>query len=786
MMYRYRHYAYMIAASGLLINYALLFSYRHNESMLAAMGPLLNMIPALLTTAVLAIVASQCSGRTRTFWTLLALSHFCYGCSIFVLLLPVQHAPFATAIVGYDDFFWILHNVLILIALLLLSRRNLRGLGKIRFLLDTSIFMLTIVAMSWALIVEPIMQRSLDADHSNWGILLVNLSYPIVELVLIFMLVLLLFARVDQQYSRTGWLLMWSLLVFAAADMVYFYMLEHGLYRSGSLIDPLWSISLMLTAFAGIHFLKQPVAQDILPVLYAFEAKLSVKRLLPYVSVTLLLMIVVVTQFGSFSILLFSCVLGILLISIRQVLSLSENDILLRRLRQHLRLSDHAARHDELTGLPNRRQFYEQLQTQVEAAAGKRELAVLFFDFDRFKYVNDSLGHAAGDRILQMAAERFRNQLSVDRSLARLGGDEFILLIDPLQGHAHVERVVDEIKQCLQEPMNIDGHLLYISVSIGVAIYPQDGITLDELVKNADAAMYEAKKSARQEAVFFTDAIGAHYGNRLHLESSLRSVLCRNELELYYQYQVRLDNGQIEGMEALLRWKHPELGIISPLEFIPIAEETGLIIPIGAWVLRTACEQQRLWQQLGYGNFRMSVNVSPHQFHDEHLAERFLEIMAETGMEPQQLVLEITESLAIHNVERVIIQLNKLRERGVQLAIDDFGSGYASLAYVKQLRPSLLKIDRSFVSCIDDVDEDCRMAEAIVALGKALHIHVLAEGVETEAQLKFLKTAGCDEIQGYYVNRPMPAAEVSQQLEAAGHSFYIVKQLLHHLDRSKP
>ncbi len=783
-MYRYRHFAY-IAAAALMVNYVILFIFRQNENVLAWIVPLLNIIPPLLTTVILFTVTYQCKGHNRIFWGLLTASHLCYSASIFSSSILHTNSSLIPSIFGTSDFFWMLHNLFIFVALLLLGQRSLRGVGKIQFLLDTSIFMITVVAISWALIVEPMMWRNIHENGGNWAYLLVNLSYPLVELVLIFMLVLLLFIRVDRQHNHVGWLLMWSLLVFAAADMIYFYMLEHGLYRIGSLIDPLWSASLLLSALAGIQFLKQPPAQEILPVAYAFNAKGWIKRFLPYASVTVLLFIVIPRQFASFDMLLLSCMLGILLLSIRQLLSLSENDTLLLRLRQHLRLSDHAARHDELTGLPNRRQFYEQLQQRMEAAEGEHELAVLFFDFDRFKYINDSLGHAAGDCVLQMAAERFRSHISDNIMLARLGGDEFVLLLDPMQDHAHVEHVVSRIGQCLQEPLDMNGHPLYISVSIGIAIYPQDGRTPDELVKNADAAMYEAKKNAQQEAVFFTNAIGIHYENRLGLESSLRGVLCRQELELYYQYQVGLDNGQIEGMEALLRWKHPELGFISPLDFIPIAEETGMIIPIGDWVLRTACEQQRVWKEQGYGDFRMSVNVSPYQFHDEQLAERFLEIIAETGIEPGRLVLEITESLAIHNVERVIMQLDKLRACGVQLAIDDFGSGYASLAYLKQLRPSILKIDRSFVSCIDDMDEDCRMAGAIVALGKALHIHVLAEGVETEAQLQFLKETGCDEIQGYYVNRPMPESEISQQLESAGNSFYIVKRLLDNLDRAK-
>ncbi len=783
-MHRYRQFAYT-AAIGILMNYLLLIIFRQNDNVLTWLTPILNMIAPLLTTAILSIVTYRCRGESRIFWGLLTASHLCYGFSIVASSILHMNPSLVSSIFSFSDFFWMLHNLFIFVALLLLGQRSLRGLGKIQFLLDTSIFMLTVVAISWALIVEPIMWRSINENGGNWAYLLVNLSYPLVELVLIFMLVLLLFVRVDRQHNRVGWLLMCSLLVFAAADMSYFYMLEHNMYRMGSLIDPLWSASLLLSALAGLEFLKQPPSQEVLPVAYASHARGWVKRVLPYVSVTVLLFFVIPRQFSSFDMLLLSCMLGILLLSIRQLLSLSENDTLLLRLRQLLRLSDNAARHDELTGLPNRRQFYEQLQRRIEAAEDKHELAVLFFDFDRFKYINDSLGHAAGDRVLQMAAERFRSHLSDELMLARLGGDEFILLLDPMQDRTHVERVVDKIRHCLQEPLDMNGHPLYISVSIGVAIYPQDGLTLDELVKNADAAMYEAKKNARQEAVYFTNAIGAHYENRLGLESSLRGALCRQELELYYQYQVRLDNGQIEGMEALLRWKHPELGFISPLDFIPIAEETGLIIPIGEWVLRSACEQQRIWKEQGYGDFRMSVNVSPYQFHDDQLADRFLEIIAETGIEPTQLVIEITESLAIHNVERVVVQLDKLREWGVQLAIDDFGSGYASLAYVKQLRPSILKIDRSFVCCIDDMDEDCRMAGAIVALGKALHIHVLAEGVETEAQLQFLKETGCDEIQGYYVNRPMPASEISQQLESAGNSFYIVKSLLDNLDRAK-
>ncbi len=783
-MYRYRRYVYIMVAAGLVINYMLLGIFHQKGQIAPEINVILNIIPPILTTAILTFVAYRCSGKVRLFWSLLAASHFCYGCSIVAGFICSLQMPRVTPVFGYADFFWMLHNVLIFVALLSLSRRSLRGVGKVQFLLDTSIFMLTIVAISWVWIVEPMMWRSIQEGGGNWVYLLVNLSYPIMELGLIFMLVLLLLARVDRQHTSVGLLLMCSLLIYAVADMIYFYMIEHGLYQIGSWIDPFWSLSLLLCAVAGIQFLERPSSQDVLSVVYRSDSTHWLKRLLPYASITLLLGMIVTTQFESFDMLLISCVLGVLLISVRQVLSLSENDMLLQRLRQHLRWSDYAAKHDELTGLPNRRQFYEQLQKHMDAARDQHELAVLFFDFDRFKYINDSLGHAAGDRILKMAATRFRHDLPDDVSIARLGGDEFILLIDPMQDHQHVEEIVQKVRHCLEEPMNIEGRHVYISASIGIAIYPQDGSTLDELVKNADAAMYEAKKNAQPGAVFFTDDIGAHYNNRLGLESSLRSVLCHNELELYYQYQVRLDNGEIEGVEALLRWNHPKLGFISPLEFIPIAEETGLIIPIGEWVLRAACMQQCIWKDMGYGDLRMSINVSPYQFHDEQLADHFLQIIHETGIDPQRLVLEITESLAIHNMDHAIVQLDKLRAHGVQLAIDDFGSGYASLAYVKQLRPSLLKIDRSFVSCIDNLNEECRMAGAIIALSKALHIHVLAEGVETEEQLQFLQANGCDEIQGYYVNRPMPESQITQQLEESGRSLYIVKRLLDHLDQT--
>lgn len=425
------------------------------------------------------------------------------------------------------------------------------------------------------------------------------------------------------------------------------------------------------------------------------------------------------------------------------------------------------AYHDGLTTLPNRSSFSLILgQGIARARRESRQLAVLFIDLDRFKNINDTLGHDAGDAMLREVGKRLRHCVRQSDTVARLGGDEFVILLDEISAPGHVAKVARKILADIGSPLDINGQEFRVSASIGVSIFPLDGSDEQTLMKNADIAMYHAKQEGRNNCQFHSETMDTHSLERLALESSLRRALERNEFELHYQAKISLDTSRMTGMEALLRWRHPDLGMLPPAQFIPIAEETGLIVPIGYWVIRTACLQNRAWQDRGLPPMRVAVNLSARQFTDESLTRSIAAILKETGMDPVWLELEITESLIMHNVGRTMQVLTTLGNLGIRIAIDDFGTGHSSLAYLKRFPIDTLKIDRSFISDLPGDAEDKAITTAIIAMGKSLDLTVVAEGVETQDQLDCLRALGCDEFQGYYSNRPLPAAQFVALLQA--------------------
>ena len=429
---------------------------------------------------------------------------------------------------------------------------------------------------------------------------------------------------------------------------------------------------------------------------------------------------------------------------------------------------EHQANYDALTGLPNRNLLHDRLKQAVFAQRQHRSIAVVFIDLDHFKFINDSLGHSAGDRLLRQMADRLREAVRDGDTVSRLGGDEFILVLNDQPTEDIVFRGMQRIIAKVSEPVVLEGQELTVTCSAGISLYPQDGPDVDTLLKNADAAMYRAKDHGRNNFQFYTAEMNKLVNERLSLEANLRRAVERDELVLHYQPKHDLRTGAIVGVEALLRWSHPEWGLVYPDRFVPLAEETGLIGPIGEWVLRTACAQNRAWQDAGLPPVVMSVNLSPRQFRQDALFKTVARILAETGLQPEFLEMEITESMVMHNMEASIAILKGMRELGVQLSVDDFGTGYSSLAYLKTLPIGILKIDRSFVHDINGrADGDGLLARAIISLGHSLKLKVIAEGVETESQLEFLKSHECDEAQGYYFSKPVPPDECARLLAVA-------------------
>ncbi len=431
---------------------------------------------------------------------------------------------------------------------------------------------------------------------------------------------------------------------------------------------------------------------------------------------------------------------------------------------------EHQARHDSLTGLPNRTLLRDRLHDMLSRAPWRKSgLAVLFLDLDRFKTINDTLGHAVGDLLLKEVAVRLTSVVRYGDTVARLGGDEFVVMLADVAQPHDVVGVTQKILEVLSKPFLFDGHELSVSTSIGVSLYPADGEDPDVLLKNADAALYQAKEQGRNNCQYYSRDMNAKVEKRLQMERWLRHAVERNELVLHYQPRVNLKSGRITGVEALVRWRHPDLGTIPPEEFIPLAEDTGLITSIGEWVLRTACAQHRAWQAAGLLPIRIAVNLSARQLRQPNLVERIRHALTDTGQSAQLLELELTESMLMTHAETAIKTLGELDAMGVSLSIDDFGTGYSSLSYLNRLPIRTLKIDRSFICNMTHNPKDATIVAAITSLGHSLQLNVVAEGVETNAQLQFLQSIRCDEMQGYVFSKPLPAEDLIAFLRARPH-----------------
>ena len=438
------------------------------------------------------------------------------------------------------------------------------------------------------------------------------------------------------------------------------------------------------------------------------------------------------------------------------------------------------AYYDSLTGLPNRALFKKYLRRAlVYAERYEQKLAVLFLDLDLFKRFNDTLGHTVGDLLLKAVTDRLvaslRSNERVSRkvgheasfSVARLGGDEFVVLLARIKEVPDAAKTTRHILSAFSDPFVIEGHEVFITASIGISLYPFDGQDIETLLKNADTAMYHAKSRGRNNYQFYSESMNSMALERLTLENNLRKALEREEFVLYYQPKLNTQTGKIAAIEALIRWQHPDLGLVLPSEFIPLAEETGLIVPIGEWVLQTACIQNRAWQDAGFRPLRIAVNLSSVQFRQpSRLIQAIRNALSSTGLAPDLLELELTESIIMENEQESIDILKQLKAMGLTISIDDFGTGYSSLSYLRQFPVDALKIDRSFLEGGTDDPGNSSLTAAIILMAHTLNLKAIAEGVETEEQLNFLRTLGCDEVQGFLVGRPLPGSEFTDLLKS--------------------
>jgi diguanylate cyclase (GGDEF)-like protein len=426
----------------------------------------------------------------------------------------------------------------------------------------------------------------------------------------------------------------------------------------------------------------------------------------------------------------------------------------------------HMARHDTLTGLPNRSLIDDRLAQAIDAAQRRNgTVAVAFIDLDGFKLVNDGLGHNAGDELLKVVAGRMSDCVRASDSVGRFGGDEFVLVLPEVSEGGGAPAIIERIREAVVEAIVLGGKEVRVSCSIGVAMYPRDGADADTLLMNADAAMYRAKELGKNNCQFYAREMNASIEEKLVLLEGLRAALREGQFRLLYQPKVDLRTGRIFGAEALVRWLHPQHGVIGPDRFIPLAEESGMIVALGEWVMQTACRQNMAWQLAGLAPLRVSVNVSARQFEEPRLAERVARALSDSGLAAHWLELEVTESLIMRDLQRSVDTMRELKAMGVALSIDDFGTGYSSLSALKSFPIATLKIDKSFVRDLANSIDDQAIASAIIALAHRLNMRVIAEGVETEQQRSFLRDNGCDEMQGYLFSEPIPADQLQRMLE---------------------
>jgi diguanylate cyclase (GGDEF)-like protein len=426
---------------------------------------------------------------------------------------------------------------------------------------------------------------------------------------------------------------------------------------------------------------------------------------------------------------------------------------------------NHLIHHDSLTSLPNQLLLREQLNRVLAQANYSDQLVpILALSLNRFSQINSTLGHSFGDLLLKAVAKRLITCVSENDTVARLQADRFAIILATIEQRQEAANVAQTILNTLSQPFFLNSHEVFITPNIGIACYPFNGSDIDTLICNANIARDLARKQEGNSYHFYTANMSAQSSNQLALETSLRHALERAEFQVYYQPQADLQTGQIVGMEALLRWQHPDQGLVSPTEFIPLAEQNGLMIPIGEWVLKTACRQTKIWQAAGFPHLHIAVNLSGCQFSQQNLGKRLVQILEDTGLDPKCLELELTESILIKNVEVTIITLNRLRALGIQISVDDFGTGYSSLSYLKKFPIDTLKIDQSFIRNILNDSKNTAITTAMIQMARSLGLKVIAEGVETEAELSFLYQQQCDEVQGYLISRPVPAKEFERLL----------------------
>lgn len=742
-----RRMAILVAGVTLISIYLLNGLFQADGRLLAVTGALVQSVAVLLSTCCLIVTYRKASGYRRVTWLCLLLG----GISSFIGHMGFYAQPLLfhtqAPISGWPNVFLLLQALLYGLAVFVEFANHFHTNKRICHYIDVLIVLTAAFALCWQWMIQLFMHTS-----SNTGSLLFALFYPLADVGILCGIISIFLVTQRIAFPATLSLLGAGMLLQTIADLGYLHAGATGVALIGGGFAALRAVALLIFGLAGLYIIADHhdgIRADKGQKHLSGNKGLIVRLVIPYIFV-LILFITMFAHADNSKAAMIGSLICVCLIMLRQVLTRIENQAL----------------HDTLSGLPNRRLFEDRLASSLERAQKNQgKVAVLLLDLDRFKNVNDSLGHSFGDKLLMHVAVKLYEWVAQSDTICRLSGDEFAILLEGFAETHHLQETVEKLVQQFNRPFRLDQQELHFTASIGISVFPYDGQDPETLLRHAETAMFRVKKAGKNHYQFFDQTMAD--SSRFELEHALRKALEREEFLVYYQPRVSSQGNRIVGMEALLRWHRPNHGIVSPGEFIPLAEETGLIIPIGEWVLRTACFQTKRWLDEGLPPLRVAVNLSAMQFKQGDLVAMIERILSESQLEPQYLELEITESVAMQDVKTATEKLKLLEQMGVEISIDDFGTGYSSLRYLGQFPINTLKIDRSFVREITHNPNHVAIVTAITALGRSLQLKVLAEGVEQDDQLEVLRRIGCQEMQGYYYSPPLPAEQFAALLISA-------------------
>ncbi|MBM7605060.1 diguanylate cyclase (GGDEF)-like protein [Metabacillus crassostreae] len=731
--------------------YVWILTMRSNESILIVGTTFFVLLGNIISLTWLINTYKRVKGNEKYFWLLLSLGVLTSFISNVIWYIEgingVVHLP------SWTNLLWVFTYLLYLAALIFKMILLKHTVDYRPYMFNLVIFMTVAIALSIHYLIEPIWIQS----NYLIGVTILTIAYPIFDLGIIFSAVYLYYISRNTQLKRSYLYITLAFTLQILADSIYVYLLHLEIYQIGSIFDPFWTISILLLGIAGLQFENESSTHKIIEK----EPLSNIDISIPYICVLFLLILVISSYKNDLNALSMGLTVSFLLILIRHFSFIRKNQQLVNEYR-------YLAFHDQLTSLYNRPKFQSDLQLVLEKATeDQTRTALLLIDLDRFKNINDTLGHYFGDCLLVEVANRLESTVAENGTTYRLGGDEFVIVL-PDTSKPKCITVVRKLLADFQNPFFIEGYEITVSPSIGISMFPENGETSGGLLKHADAAMYLAKENGKNTFQFYDEALHRQLAYKMELENGLRKAIENMEFSLVYQPKVELKSGEIIGMEALLRWNHPKLGFVSPMEFIPVAEETGQIVNIGHWVLKEACRQNKLWQEQGLPNLSVSVNVSVRQFQDSSFLNKVSSILEETGLSPSCLELEITESI-MQDITHSVDILTQIRSLGVKVSIDDFGTGYSSLNVLKDLPIDTLKIDKAFLENMSD-SMNSTMIKSIIKLGLNLNLNVVAEGIETTEQMEKLIENQCTLGQGYLFSRPLPPEEFSMLLQRGSFS----------------